>query len=105
MEAADEALPSEIRLTDKKAAPRIREARTLRVSRSLPPRSTAGQLTLDQHIGVRIPGGQPNSFQQFSYWTHSPLWGLLWGLEPASNSACSRFRSSTALRICSIPGC
>src|SRR6266567_6543594 len=25
----------------------------------LPPRSTAGQLTLDQHIGVRIPGGQP----------------------------------------------
>lgn len=26
----------------------------------LPPRSTAGQLTLDQHIGVRIPGGQPN---------------------------------------------
>ena len=29
---------------------------------SLPPRSTAGQLTLDQHIGVRIPGGQPNPF-------------------------------------------
>src|SRR5580765_1859328 len=28
----------------------------------LPPRSTAGQLTLDQHIGVRIPGGQPNLF-------------------------------------------
>jgi hypothetical protein len=27
--------------------------------RLLPPRSTAGQLTLDQHIGVRIPGGQP----------------------------------------------
>jgi hypothetical protein len=26
----------------------------------LPPRSTAGQLTLDQHIGVRIPGGQPS---------------------------------------------
>ena len=25
----------------------------------LPPRSMAGQLTLDQHIGVRIPGGQP----------------------------------------------
>src|SRR4051794_14508417 len=25
----------------------------------LPPRSTAGQLTLAQHIGVRIPGGQP----------------------------------------------
>ena len=31
-----------------------------RPMRSLPPRSTAGQLTLDQHIGVRIPGGQPN---------------------------------------------
>jgi hypothetical protein len=30
-----------------------------RATRSLPPRSTAGQLTLDQHIGVRIPGGQP----------------------------------------------
>ena len=28
----------------------------------LPPRSTAGQLTLDQHIGVRIPGGQPKPF-------------------------------------------
>ena len=26
---------------------------------SLPPRSMVGQLTLDQHIGVRIPGGQP----------------------------------------------
>jgi hypothetical protein len=30
---------------------------------ALPPRSTAGQLTLDQHIGVRIPGGQPNLFK------------------------------------------
>jgi hypothetical protein len=29
-------------------------------NRKLPPRSTAGQLTLDQHIGVRIPGGQPS---------------------------------------------
>jgi hypothetical protein len=28
-------------------------------ARLLPPRSMAGQLTLDQHIGVRIPGGQP----------------------------------------------
>src|ERR1700748_463254 len=28
-------------------------------SRALPPRSMVGQLTLDQHIGVRIPGGQP----------------------------------------------
>ena len=33
-----------------------------REKRRLPPRSTAGQLTLDQHIGVRIPGGQPNLF-------------------------------------------
>jgi hypothetical protein len=31
----------------------------------LPPRSTAGQLTLDQHIGVRIPGGQPNVLNHF----------------------------------------
>src|SRR5713226_2839749 len=31
----------------------------------LPPRSTAGQLTLDQHIGVRIPGGQPILFKHF----------------------------------------
>ena len=28
----------------------------------LPPRSMVGQLTLDQHIGVRIPGGQPILF-------------------------------------------
>jgi hypothetical protein len=27
--------------------------------KALPPRSMVGQLTLDQHIGVRIPGGQP----------------------------------------------
>src|SRR6476660_9305980 len=32
----------------------------------LPPRSTAGQLTLDQHIGVRIPGGQPSNRFSFS---------------------------------------
>ena len=31
------------------------------VSRLLPPRSMVGQLTLDQHIGVRIPGGQPRT--------------------------------------------
>jgi hypothetical protein len=30
---------------------------------ALPPRSMVGQLTLDQHIGVRIPGGQPNKTQ------------------------------------------
>ena len=24
-----------------------------------------GRLTLDQHIGVRIPGGQPNPFSSF----------------------------------------
>ena len=34
----------------------MKSARDLRV---LPPRSMVGQLTLDQHIGVRIPGGQP----------------------------------------------
>jgi hypothetical protein len=38
----------------------LRAARSL----SLPPRSMVGQLTLDQHIGVRIPGGQP--IQHFS---------------------------------------
>ena len=27
--------------------------------RLLPPRSMVGQLPLEQHIGVRIPGGQP----------------------------------------------
>jgi hypothetical protein len=29
------------------------------VAALLPPRSMVGQLTLDQHIGVRIPRGQP----------------------------------------------
>ena len=29
-------------------------------SRLLPPRSMVGQLPLEQHIGVRIPGGQPS---------------------------------------------
>jgi hypothetical protein len=27
---------------------------------ALPPRSMVGQLPLEQHIGVRIPGGQPD---------------------------------------------
>ena len=36
-------------------------------ARVLPPRSTAGQLTLDQHIGVRIPGGQPNRISNLSF--------------------------------------
>ena len=31
------------------------------VNMPVPPRSMAGQLTLDQHIGVRIPGGQPKT--------------------------------------------
>ena len=35
-------------------------ARSACSSLQLPPRSMVGQLTLDQHIGVRIPGGQPN---------------------------------------------
>ena len=46
------------RLTRCSSPPKIKVPLVLpRVS--LPPRSTAGQLTLDQHIGVRIPGGQP----------------------------------------------
>src|ERR1700756_1928151 len=40
---------------------RPRQACRIFYARLLPPRSTAGQLTLDQHIGVRIPGGQPIS--------------------------------------------
>src|SRR5207237_4781463 len=50
-----------IRLTIILAAPKIRKACNTAGSShtALPPRSTAGQLTLDQHIGVRIPGGQP----------------------------------------------
>ena len=40
-----------------------------KTSQTLPPRSTAGQLTLDQHIGVRIPGGQPNLFNQLRSFT------------------------------------
>ena len=36
----------------------------LTVTATLPPRSTAGQLTLDQHIGVRIPGGQPKQLKE-----------------------------------------
>src|SRR5579872_4140078 len=39
-------------------ARRTNAAAMLPIRRLLPPRSTAGQLTLDQHIGVRIPGGQ-----------------------------------------------
>src|ERR1035437_4812837 len=33
-------------------------------SRLVPTRSMVGQLPLEQHIGVRIPGGQPNSLLQ-----------------------------------------
>jgi hypothetical protein len=47
--------------------------------RLLPPRSTAGQLTLDQHIGVRIPGGQPKFLQYlrgFPALTESPRFVL-----------------------------
>ena len=39
----------------------------------LPPRSTAGQLTLDQHIGVRIPGGQPIIFNHLRQLLLQPL--------------------------------
>src|SRR5271157_286786 len=38
----------------------------------LPPRSTAGQLTLDQHIGVRIPGGQPKHSKELNYNPQEP---------------------------------
>ena len=38
----------------------------VRLSPLLPPRSMVGQLTLDQHIGVRIPGGQPIRIKEFS---------------------------------------
>jgi hypothetical protein len=33
--------------------------------RLLPPRSMVGQLPLEQHIGVRIPGGQPKQDKLF----------------------------------------
>ena len=42
----------------------------------LPPRSTAGQLTLDQHIGVRIPGGQPKFFRCLRIFPSSLSFGL-----------------------------
>src|SRR6185503_15401272 len=49
-----------LQLTDSAKANKIRvRFRSAFRSQKLPPRSTAGQLTLDQHIGVRIPGGQP----------------------------------------------
>ena len=52
-------------MMNKLAVPVWRSAKTLAakaltaVFRLLPPRSMVGQLTLTQHIGVRIPGGQP----------------------------------------------
>src|SRR5437868_14820955 len=39
------------------------------------------------------PWGAANLFNNF-HCTQELLWGLLWGLESASSSACSRFRSS-----------
>ena len=42
-------------------------ARRSHLKKKLPPRSTAGQLTLDQHIGVRIPGGQPKHSKQLRF--------------------------------------
>ena len=57
------------RLTTSAVTHRIGKARTSFGSHPLellPPRSTAGQLTLDQHIGVRIPGGQPILMLVFS---------------------------------------
>jgi hypothetical protein len=39
----------------------MKEAICLASFTALPPRSMVGQLPLEQHIGVRIPGGQPMS--------------------------------------------
>ena len=47
--------------------------------RVLPPRSTAGQLTLDQHIGVRIPGGQPITFRYLPLFVTLPKSSFLDG--------------------------
>ncbi len=67
MDIATMELLSVLRLTGTAYLHRIKETRTIPGSnrKLLPPRSTAGQLTLDQHIGVRIPGGQPNLFNHF----------------------------------------
>ena len=69
MDIATMELLSVLRLTGTAYVHRIKETRTIPGSnrKLLPPRSTAGQLTLDQHIGVRIPGGQPNLFKSLPY--------------------------------------
>ena len=59
-------------LTTVHAHHKIKTAETPLFYRSLPPRSMVGQLTLDQHIGVRIPGGQPD-FMRFGIFTTSYL--------------------------------
>ena len=61
-------------LTTVHAHHKIKTAETSLFCRSLPPRSMVGQLTLDQHIGVRIPGGQPITFSSFhSFPIYPPL--------------------------------
>jgi len=37
----------------------------------LPTRSMVGQLPLEQHIGVRIPGGQPNKINNLKIVLHA----------------------------------
>jgi hypothetical protein len=59
-------------LTAPRSQLRIRRPVQLGSNRKqLPPRSTAGQLTLDQHIGVRIPGGQPKTIQYLRWFPRS----------------------------------
>ena len=49
----------------------------VRLSPLLPPRSMVGQLTLDQHIGVRIPGGQPNPYKTLHDFNLNPTANLV----------------------------
>ena len=48
----------------------------------------AGQLTLDQHIGVRIPGGQPSLFNLA--WLTVSIRGSVFGNEAQSLRASQR---------------
>ena len=47
-----------------------------------------GQLTLDQHIGVRIPGGQPSKLLKINY---------LYILSPLKSNHCNPQRASEGL--------
>src|SRR5579863_5449744 len=59
-----EAVGTQVSATVQEACRPWLQAEEHSAPRVLPPRSTAGQLTLDQHIGVRIPGGQPKTPSQ-----------------------------------------